>query len=422
MTRIIIEGGKKLSGTVRVGGAKNAALPIMAGSILSHGKVVLSNIPNLNDVETMEKVLSALGVKCRQISDGTIELAADGNLSEEAPYELVKTMRASFFVMGPLLARLKRAKIPLPGGCAIGVRPVDIHLKGFEMLGARVSLEAGCAVATADRLIGAPIMLDFPSVGATENLMMAAVYAEGTTTINNAAREPEIVDLANFLRSMGASITGAGTASITINGVKALGGTNYSIISDRIEAGTFLVLASLFQDSILIDNCSTDSLHAVIAKLQEMGAEIKPEGNGIRVKGPDRLKSAEIKTLPFPGFPTDLQAQFMAAMCLSEGTSLVTETVFENRFMHVSELIRMGAKLNIRDRTVVINGVDKLIGAPVMATDLRAGAAMVIAGLVAEGTTEVGNVHHIDRGYEKLVDRLRGLGAVIHRLEPDSNE
>ncbi|MBF0542881.1 MAG: UDP-N-acetylglucosamine 1-carboxyvinyltransferase [Candidatus Riflebacteria bacterium] len=421
MAKIIIEGGNKLSGSVKVGGAKNAALPIMAGAILSEGPVVLSNIPHLNDVETMEKVLSALGITCKKLGPGTIELSSHSGISEEAPYELVKTMRASFFVMGPLLGRLKKARIPLPGGCAIGVRPVDIHLKGFEMLGARVSLDAGCAVATADKLVGAPIMLDFPSVGATENLMMAAVYAEGTTVINNAAREPEIVDLGNFLNSMGAKVSGAGTPSVTIEGVKSLTGTNYSIISDRIEAGTFLALGSLFEGPISVENCNPDSLHAVTAKLQEMGTDLKIEDSKIIVRGPTRIKPIEIKTLPFPGFPTDLQAQFTAALCLSEGASLITETVFENRFMHVSELIRMGAKLNIRDRTVVINGVDKLIGAPVMATDLRAGAAMVIAGLVAEGITEIGNVHHIDRGYDNFVDRLKGLGAKITRQEQDNH-
>ncbi|MFZ2961243.1 MAG: UDP-N-acetylglucosamine 1-carboxyvinyltransferase [Candidatus Ozemobacteraceae bacterium] len=421
MSRILIEGGVPLTGTVHVGGAKNAALPIMAGCILGEGPITLSNIPHLNDVDTMQKVLEALGVKSKRLPNGDMELASPNGCNEEAPYELVKTMRASFFVMGPLLARLKRARIPLPGGCAIGVRPVNIHLKGFEALGARVSLEAGCAVATADRLIGAPIVLDFPSVGATENLMMAAVLAEGTTTIENSACEPEITDLANFLNSMGAKVTGSGTPTITIEGVEKLRPTKYRIIPDRIEAGTFMVLGALHRGPIVVDNCVPAHLQSVVAKLQEMGADVQCEDSRAIVCGPERLKPVEIKTLPFPGFPTDMQAQFMVAMCLAGGTSVITETVFENRFMHVAELVRMGASLSIRDRTVVVTGVEKLIGAPVNATDLRAGAAMVLAGLSAEGKTEVGHIHHIDRGYENLVERLRGLGARIERLEGENN-
>ncbi|MBF0498793.1 MAG: UDP-N-acetylglucosamine 1-carboxyvinyltransferase [Candidatus Riflebacteria bacterium] len=421
MSRILIEGGNSLAGTVCVGGAKNAALPIMAGCILGEGPIILSNIPYLNDVGTMQKVLEALGVKSRRLENGDMELASPGGCNEEAPYDLVKTMRASFFVMGPLLARLKRARIPLPGGCAIGVRPVNIHLKGFEALGARVSLEAGCAVAMADRLIGAPIMLDFPSVGATENLMMAAVLAEGTTTIENAACEPEITDLGNFLNAMGASVSGMGTPTITINGVQKLHSAKYSIIPDRIEAGTFMVLGALFKGPIIVDNCIPAHLQAVVAKLQEMGADVQCEESRAIVRGPERLKPVEIKTLPFPGFPTDMQAQLMVAMCLAGGTSVITETVFENRFMHVAELVRMGANLSIRDRTVVVTGVEKFIGAPVNATDLRAGAAMVLAGLCAEGKTEVGNIHHIDRGYENLVGRLRLLGARIDRLEEENH-
>ena len=419
MSRIVIEGGAPLQGTVRVGGAKNAALPIMAGCILCDGPITLSNVPHLNDVDTMQKVLAALGVQSRWSGDGAMELHVPGQLHEEAPYELVKTMRASFFVMGPLLARLKRARVPLPGGCAIGVRPVNIHLKGFEALGAKVSIDAGFAVATAERLVGAPIVLDFPSVGATENLMMAAALAEGTTTIENCAREPEITDLADFINAMGGKISGAGTPSITIEGVSRLNPVKYRIIPDRIEAGTFAVLGSLFRGPITVENFVASHCQAVVAKLQEMGAEIETSDDRAVIRGPERLKSCEIKTQPFPGFPTDMQAQFMVALCLAGGASVITETVFENRFMHVAELARMGANLNIRDRTVVINGVEKLIGAPVHATDLRAGAAMVLAGLVAEGRTEVGHVHHIDRGYEDLVGRLQRLGARISRIEED---
>jgi len=417
MAKFTIEGGISLKGKVKIGGAKNAALPIMAASVLSEGPLILHNIPRLHDVQTMEKVLTSLGVKTNNLGSGSWELSSHDGVREEAPYELVKAMRASFFVMGPLLARLKHARVPLPGGCAIGVRPVNIHLKGFEALGAKVTVEGGCAVAVADKLVGTRIVLDFPSVGATENLMMAATLAEGTTNIENAAREPEIVDLAGFINSMGGKISGAGTPSIQIEGVKKLGKTEYTIIPDRIDAGTFLILGALDKNKIEIENFEPDHQQAVLAKLVEMGAEIELGKNRVFVSGTTRLKPVEIKTLPFPGFPTDMQAQFMVAMCLAAGTSLITETVFENRFMHVGELVRMGANLNIRDRTVVVNGVEKLTGAPVVATDLRAGAAMVLAGLVAQGQTVVSNVHHIDRGYEDFVERLSQLGAKIERTE-----
>ncbi len=417
MSRIVIEGGHRLSGVIRVGGGKNATLPIMAASILSAGPLILENVPRLNDVDTMGKVINALGVNTERLPNGDWKLHSPGGVSEEAPYELVKAMRASFFVMGPLLARLKKARVPLPGGCAIGVRPVNIHLKGFEALGARVSLEAGCAVAVADKLVGARILLDFPSVGATENLMMAACLAEGTTTIENAACEPEIGDLAGFLNAMGGRVSGAGTPMITIEGVKELGECRYRIMPDRIDGGTFLVLGAMSETPITVENVIVSHQQAVIAKLQEMGAELEIEENRITVCRRGRLKPVEIKTLPFPGFPTDMQAQFMVALCLAEGTSIINETVFENRFMHVAELSRMGAQIAIRDRTVVINGVERLIGAPVAATDLRAGAALVMAGLNAEGRTEVSNIHHIDRGYEDLVPRLMALGAQIKRLD-----
>lgn len=417
MAKILIEGGNPLSGSIKVSGAKNAALPIMAGVILSTGPVKLTNVPALNDVDTMGKVLQALGAKVDCAGNNVYNFDASGPIIDEAPYELVKTMRASFFVMGPLLARLKKARVPLPGGCAIGVRPVNIHLKGFEALGAKVSIEGGCAVAVADRLIGCKILLEFPSVGATENLMMAATLAEGRTVIENAAQEPEIDDLAKFLNSIGARIEGAGTTSITIDGVERLGGGEYSVMPDRIEAGTFAVLGAMAGGPIRVENCEPDHLLALIIKLREMGADITTEARTIIVKAAQRLKAIEIKTLPFPGFATDLQAQLMVAMCVAKGSSSVTETIFENRFMHVSELARMGASINIHDRTAVIHGVKLLKGAPVSATDLRAGAAMVLAGLVAEGSTEISNVYHIDRGYEDLVGRIRKLGANIQRIE-----
>ena len=417
MAKILIDGGKPLSGTIKVSGAKNAALPIIAGVILSTKPVKLTNVPALNDVTTISKVLEALGVKVARTSNNCYEFDASGKISEEAPYELVKTMRASFFVMGPLLARLKKARVPLPGGCAIGVRPVNIHLKGFEELGAKVSIESGCAVAIADRLIGTKIHLDFPSVGATENLIMAATLAEGETVIENAAQEPEIVDLAEFLNALGAKIKGAGGPSIIVEGVKELGGGTYSIMPDRIEAGTFAVLGAMAGGPIRVENCNPNHLLALTAKLREMGASIECGNDYIIAGSEGRLKASEVKTLPYPGFPTDMQAQLMTAMCLAEGTSSVTETIFENRFMHVSELSRMGAKINIHERTAVIHGVKALEGAPVAATDLRAGAAMVLAGLVAQGHTEISQIYHIDRGYEDLVGRINRLGANITRIE-----
>jgi len=422
MAKIIIEGGSPLNGDIRVSGAKNAALPIMAGVILSTEPVELANVPALNDVNTMDRVLQALGTRVENVGGNVYRFDASGELGDEAPYELVKSMRASFFVMGPLLARLKKARVPLPGGCAIGVRPVNIHLKGFEALGATVSIEGGCAVATADQLRGSRILLDFPSVGATENLMMAATLAEGLTQIENSAQEPEIVDLANFLNVLGARITGAGSPTITIEGVEKLRGGRYTVMPDRIEAGTFAIMGAMNGGRVRVENCDPGHLYALINKLREMGVEVSNDETSISVYAPQRLKAVEIKTLPFPGFATDLQAQLMAAMCVASGTSSITETIFENRFMHVSELARMGASINIHDRTAVVHGVESLKGAPVSATDLRAGAAMVLAGLVAEGRTEISQVFHIDRGYEDLVGRVRKLGARIERVEDPKNE
>jgi len=421
MARILIDGGRPLRGTVSIGGAKNAALPIMAATLLCDEPVTLQNVPHLNDVTTMEKVLQALGARTKWLDRGTLCVDCGAGVKEEAPYELVKAMRASFFVMGPLLSRLRRARIPLPGGCAIGARPVNIHLKGFEALGATVSIEGGCAVALADKLVGARIVLDFPSVGATENLMMAATFAEGMTSIENAAQEPEIDDLAGFLNAMGARIEGAGSPTIRIEGVKKLKSATYPVIPDRIDGGTFMVLGAMCGGPITVQNVVPAHQQAVIAKLREMGATVEMGTNSVTVSSDGRLRPVEVKTLPFPGFPTDMQAQFMAAMCLANGTSLISETVFENRFMHVAELARMGASLTIRDRTVMVGGVEKLSGAPVAASDLRAGAALVLAGVMAEGRTEISNVYHIDRGYEDLVGRVRSLGASIERVEDNGN-
>lgn len=417
MAKILIQGGRPLNGSISVSGAKNAALPIMAATLLSTEPVLLKNVPDLNDVNTMVRVLQALGVRCKKSGKSCYSFDASGNIQKEAPYELVKTMRASFFVMGPLLARLKKAKVPLPGGCAIGVRPVNFHLKGFESLGAKVSIEGGCAVAVAEKLVGNKIMLDFPSVGATENLMMAATLAEGSSTIENAAQEPEIIDLANFLNALGAKITGAGSPIIKIDGVSMLGGAEYSIIPDRIEAGTFMILGAICKGKIRVEKCDPEHQHALINKLREMGAKIDIGFDFVDVSAPEGLKGVEVKTLPFPGFPTDMQAQLMVATCVARGTSFITETIFENRFMHVSELVRMGANINTHDHTAVINGVESLKGAPVSATDLRAGAAMVLAGLIAEGKTEISQVYHIDRGHEDLTGRLQKLGANIERIE-----
>lgn len=417
MAKIIIEGKKRLAGTIKVSGAKNAALPLMAGVILSTEPVTLKNVPELNDVKIMAKVIEALGARVEYKGGGTYYFNASGKISEEAPYELVKQMRASFFVMGPVLARLKRARIPLPGGCAIGVRPVNIHLKGFEALGAKVSIEGGCVLAVADELKGAAIPLDFPSVGATENLIMAATMARGKTLIENAAQEPEITDLANFLNALGAKIKGAGSPHIEIEGVKSLNGAEYTVMPDRIEAGTFAIMGAMIGDKLKIENCDTSHLYALLSKLKEMGAKISYNNNSMLIEQSKELKAAEIKTLPYPGFATDLQAQLTAAMCLANGVSSVTETIFENRFMHISELARMGANITIHDRTAIIQGVKSLQGAPVVATDLRAGAAMVLAGLAAEGKTEINNIYHIDRGYEDLVGRIKALGASISRVE-----
>ena len=420
MEKLIIHGGHELHGRVKISGAKNAVLPIIAATLLAQDKpCVLDEVPYLNDVCTIAEVLRQLGAKVdfnRQqhtlFVDSTVLKTVD------APYDLVRKMRASFVIMGPLLARYGKAKISMPGGCAIGTRPIDLHLKGFEALGAEIEIGHGFISATAPNgLKGTSIYLDFPSVGATENIIMAACMAEGQTILENAAQKPEIIDLANFLNIMGAKIRGAGTNVIKITGVPKLIGHNYTIIPDRIEAGTYMVAVAMTGGDIYIENAISEHLKPVIAKLNEAGVKIEEDIDGIRVSCNNRPKAIDIKTLPYPGFPTDMQAQFMAMLTIADGTGLVTETVFENRFMHVDELKRMGACIKVDGRTSIVEGIPSLNGCQVKATDLRAGAAMVLAGLVANGETEVSYIHHIDRGYDNLVEKLCGLGADICRVD-----
>ena len=420
MERLIIKGGNRLSGTVKISGAKNAVLPVIAATLLGQDtETCLDEVPNLDDVRTISEVLRALGVKVTHEPENS-KLYVDASSIENitAPYDLVRKMRASFLIMGPLLARLGSAKISLPGGCAIGTRPIDLHLKGFEALGAKISIGHGYIEAVAPNgLRGTQIYLDFPSVGATENILMAASMAEGQTIIENPAQEPEIVDLANYLNLMGAKIRGAGTNVIKVDGAKKLKARDYTIIPDRIEAGTYMIAAAMTRGDVYIANAISEHLKPVIAKLKEAGVKVIEDVDGIRVICDRRPKAVDIKTLPYPGFPTDMQAQFMAMLTISQGTSMVTETVFENRFMHVDELRRMGAKIKIDGRTSVVEGQERLTGCQVKATDLRAGAAIVLAALVAEGETQVGYIHHIDRGYDNLVQKLVSLGADIKRVD-----
>jgi len=416
MSKILVTGGGKLEGSIRVNGAKNTALPIIAASLLGTGESILEEIPNLTDVDTICEVLKKLGAQVKK-GNGALAINANALHTCEAPYELVRKMRASFYVMGPLLARLGQAKVSLPGGCAIGSRPIDLHLKGFAALGAEIITDHGYVEARAKALKGAKIYLDFPSVGATENIMMAATLAKGTTILENVAKEPEIVDLANYLNAMGAKIRGAGTDVIKIEGVEELHGMRYSVIPDRIEAGTFMIAAAITQGDVLIENVVFDHLKPVTAKLREAGARVLEDGSNIRVTARKRCKAVNIKTLPYPGFPTDMQAQTMTLMAVSGGHSVVTETVFENRFMHVDELKRMGANIKIEGHTAIVNGIKKLTAAPVKATDLRAGAALILAGLVAEGETEITNTEYIDRGYDEIENRLKNIGAKIRRID-----
>ncbi len=415
MGKIIVQGGARLSGEIAVSGAKNAVLPVIVAALLSEGDCVIQDMPQLADVSTICDVICELGADVEKINGKSVKINANNINNFEAPYDYVRKMRASVLVMGPLLARLGKARISMPGGCAIGTRPIDLHLKGFEAMGARINMEHGYIAAEADRLKGARIYLDYPSVGATENIMMAGALAAGTTVIENAAEEPELVDLANFINSMGGSIRGAGTKVIKIEGVTSLGGTTHNVIPDRIEAGTYMIAAAITGGELFLENVIEDHLKPLIAKLKEAGMQIEEKGTGLYVRGEKNMKAVDVKTLPYPGFPTDMQAQFMSLMTVTQGTSVLTETVFENRFMHAEELRRMGAHIKIEGRSAVIEGVQRLTGAPVKAPDLRAGAALILAGLAAEGETEIANTFHIDRGYDKIVEKLRGVGAKIQR-------
>lgn len=417
MERLIVKGGNRLVGTVKTSGAKNAVLPIIAASILGTSPSRLDEIPALEDVRTICAVLECLGIKVDASEPHTLKIDSREITSCEAPYELVRSMRASFLVMGPLLARKGYARISQPGGCAIGTRPIDLHLKGFEALGVKIEQGHGYIEASApEGMTGANVYLDFPSVGATENIMMAAAMANGTTVLENPAEEPEIVDLANYLNQMGARVRGAGTNVITIEGVSELHGVQHSVIPDRIEAGTYMIAAAMTGGDVIIENVLPEHQKPLIAKLREAGALVEEDIDRIHVVGSGRLKAVDIKTLPYPGFPTDMQAQMMAMLSVAEGRSKITETVFENRFMHVVELNRMGANITTEGRSAVITGPAHLTGCTVRATDLRAGAAMILAGLVAEGATEICDIYHIDRGYEEIAAKLTRLGADIKRV------
>ncbi len=416
MQKILIRGGRALRGTVAVSGSKNAGLPLLFASLLTPERCTIRGLPRVADITTSLRLLERLGALVGDGEFSTIMVEARTLTSSEAPYDLVKTMRASFLALGPLVARTGRARVSTPGGCAIGSRPVDIHLAGLERLGARIRQAHGYVEAEAPRLRGARITLDFPSVGATENVMMAATLAEGTTVIENAAREPEIGDLAAALGAMGARISGTGTSVVRIDGVRELGGFDHVVIPDRIEAGTLLLAGAITGGEVHVAGARADHLDALVAKLEQVGVAIEPRADGITVRGAQALGRADVRTAPYPGFPTDLQAQFMALMTLGDGQSVITETIFENRFMHVQELVRMGADVRVDGRSAAVRGVATLSGAPVMATDLRASVCLVLAGLAAHNTTEVSRVYHLDRGYERLEQKLSALGADIARV------
>ena len=419
MEKLIIKGGRPLHGNVRVSSAKNAVLPIIVATLLPDSPSTIIDAPHLEDVETICSVIESLGGNIL-LRDNAMIFDTTTVDKTEASYELMSRMRASFLIMGPLLAKKRHAKIALPGGCMIGSRPIDLHLKAFEAMGAKVTVGNGYVEASVpEGLKGATIYLDFPSVGATENILMAAAVADGKTVIENAAEEPEIVDLVTFLNSMGANIKGAGTNVIRVEGVKHLYGASHTVIPDRIEAGTFIIAAAMAGGDVVVDNVLSEHLKPLLAKLGEAGVKVIKDIDSVRVISDGHIHSTDIKTLPYPGFPTDLQAQFMAMMTIGDGTSTVTETVFENRFMHVGELRRMGANIEVEGRKAIVHGVPFLQGAFVRATDLRAGAALVLAGLAAHGVTEVGDLRHIDRGYDHLVEKLRGLGADIIRVDKD---
>ncbi len=415
MDKMLIHGGLPLAGTVRISGAKNAALPIMAAALLSGAPSRLRNVPDLRDIRTFASLLQGLGTEVEE-SPHALTLSTPTISSDEAPYDLVRTLRASILVLGPLLSRHGSARVSLPGGCAIGARPVNLHLKALEAMGAEISLHDGYIDAKAKRLHGAKIIFDTVTVTGTENLLMAAVLAKGSTAIENAAREPEVADLANLLIQMGAKIHGVGTERLEIEGVDELFGTDYAIIPDRVEAGTFMIAATLCRGDVVLQNANSEHLHALAIKLRETGAKIHYRSDGIRVIGPRHIESVDITTQPYPAFPTDLQAQWMALMSLATGTSTIRETIFENRFMHASELSRLGADIAIEGNTAIVKGVKTLRGAPLMATDLRASASLVLAGLAAEGVTEIHRLYHIDRGYERIEHKLRRLGAKMRRV------
>ena len=421
MDIFVIKGNKPLSGSCRASGAKNATLPAMAAALLAEGPVEIVGVPVLRDISTFEKLLGILGSKVVHDRDasglGTMRIVPGPASAAEAPYELVKTMRASVLVLGPLLARYGRARISLPGGCAIGARPIDQHLRGLELLGAKTSLSEGYIEAAADRLKGASVRFDMKTVTGTENLMMAAALAEGTTVLSNAALEPEVCDLACLLRAMGADIEGDGTDEIVIRGVQALKGARHEVMTDRIEAATLLLAGAITGGDVTVEGADPRWMGAVLGKLRESGAEVFEDDNGVRTKRTGPIRSVNVKTAPYPGFPTDVQAQFMAYMCLGDGFSIISETIFENRFMHVAELRRMGAGIDVSGNTAAVKGVLKLSGAPLMATDLRASASLVLAGLAASGTTEVLRIYHLDRGYDSLENKLRSLGADIERVK-----
>ncbi len=416
MDKIIVEGGRRLKGQVRISGAKNAALPILVSSLLTEGLNTYSNVPDLKDIASIKELLSNLGAHA-ETQGNTVYVDTGRILSYEAPYDVVRKMRASILVLGPMVARLQKARVSLPGGCAIGARPINLHLKGLAQLGANIKLEHGYVQAEAKKLKGAEIYFDTVTVTGTENLMMAAVLAEGTTILRNAAREPEIVALAEVLDKMGADIQGAGTAVITIKGVSALQPVAVSIIPDRIETGTFMIAAALTHGDVTLVGCEPDHVSACIHKLQSAGIRIQTHKKSIHVDGNDEIVSVDVKTQPYPGFPTDMQAQFMVLMSIARGTSMISETIFENRFIHVGELKRMGADIKISGNTAMVKGVSGLSAAPVMASDLRASASLILAGLVAEGKTEVNRVYHLDRGYEAIEQKFSELGAAIKRLK-----
>lgn len=415
-----VTGGKEINGILEVEGSKNAALPIMIATLIEKGTYILKNVPNLMDIRTLVKLLESLGLEIEKLDENTYKIVNNGLTNLVAGYELVKKMRASFLVMGPMLAHSKKARVSLPGGCAIGARPVDLHLKGFEALGTKITIDHGYVEAEAQELIGAKIVLDFPSVGATENIVMAAVKAKGTTVLENAAREPEIVDLCDFLNNMGAKISGVGTGTLTIEGVEKLYPCEHTVIPDRIVAGTFIIASAMFDGKVGVKGVRQEHLEGFLTKLEEMGVKYEIEDGIFRVTSKlSELEGIKVTTMPYPGFPTDLQSPIMTLMCLAKGSSEIKETIFENRFMHVPELNRMGAKIDIASNIATIKGIDNFSSAEVMASDLRAGASLILAALKAEGESIVNRIYHVDRGYENLEFKLKNIGADIERIKAE---